>query len=88
VKKGKQDRRYSRILLCRDIEYNFSDGQESFSGNFLTKVPSPMSIRIPMSLSCKDKMSRVRKYMIGSIDRNGYLCVDSMRVASNLKTLA
>jgi RNA polymerase sigma-54 factor len=72
----------------RDIEYNFTDREESPSlENFLTKRPSLYEhLEFQLRLSCKEEYEQViGNYLIGSIDRNGYLCVDLNEVASNLK---
>ncbi len=72
----------------RDIEYNFTDREESPSlENFLTKRPSLYEhLEFQLRLSCKEEDEQViGNYLIGSIDRNGYLCVDLNEVASNLK---
>lgn len=72
----------------RDIGYNLAGREESPSlENFLTKRPSLYEhLEFQLRLSCKEEEDQViGNYLIGSIDRNGYLCVDLNEVASNLK---
>ncbi|KUG03842.1 rna polymerase sigma-54 factor rpon [hydrocarbon metagenome] len=72
----------------RDIEYTPANREESPSlENFLTKRPSLYEhLEFQLRLSSTEEPDLViGNYLIGSIDRTGYLCVDLNEVAANLK---
>ncbi len=72
----------------RDIEYTPANREESPSlENFLTRRPSLYEhLEFQLRLSSKEEDDLViGHYLIGSIDRTGYLCIDLNEVASNLK---
>ncbi len=72
----------------RDIEYTPTNREESPSlENFLSKRPSLYEhLEFQLHLSSKEEDDLVvGHYLIGSIDRTGYLCVDLKEVSSNLK---
>ena len=72
----------------RDIEYTPTNREESPSlENFLTKRPSLYEhLEFQLHLSSTEEHDLViGNYLIGSIDRTGYLCVDLNEVAANLK---
>ncbi len=72
----------------RNIEYTPINREEGTSlENFLTRRPSLYEhLEFQLHLSSKEEADLViGHYLIGSIDRTGYLCVDLNEVASNLK---
>lgn len=72
----------------RDIEYTPVNREEGVSlENFLTKRPSlyeHLEFQLRLS-STEEEDLGIGLYLIGSIDRTGYLCVDLQEVAANLK---
>jgi len=75
----------------RDVGYIRTEREEReederFFENFLTRRPSLYEhLEFQLHLEIKDLQDMViGKYLIGSIDRNGYLCIELEEVARNL----